>query len=240
MIIPVVDLVPFEQEARQLVPSDSQSAQAAMLFIARCREAEKSLDTERKTKTDPLRAEIDTITEPYKLAIQAFQALRGEVSQRLATYEAKAEQLRLEAQRKALADADFLRVKKEQEEAKAREDADAARESGDLLGALKLDAKADKAALVAATVTPMVFSTPPKTVTFADGTAVTKRKGKDWIYDNGQPRGEKRYKDDPRFYDIPDEYWMIDEAKIGQVVRSGGKVLGVRVVGTSTQVSRQT
>lgn len=238
-IKPIVDLVPYQQEAQQLRPTDEQSANGAKLFIAKCRDAEKSLDAERKTKTDPLRAQIDAVAAPYKLAIEAFQALREEVTQRLGAYEAKAEAARLELQRKVIEESDRLKAKKELEEKQAREAADAARESGDLLGALKLDAKADKAALAAATATPIVVAAPPKTVTFGDGTSVTARKGKEWFYENGVQKGGKYHRDDKRF-DVDDEYWLLDEAKIGQVIRSGGKVRGVRAIATSTPVSRKT
>lgn len=237
---PVVDLVPYQQEAQQLQPTDEQSAAGAMLFIAKCKESEKSLDTERKGKTDKLREDIENITKPYRLAIDAFVALRTEVQARLTAYDQKVEAKRLEDQRLANLEAERVRIQEQQKTEKARADAEAARESGDLLGALKFDAKADKAELKAMTATPVVIAAAPKTVTFDDGTSVTNRKGKDWVYENGAAKGEKRHRDDPRFRDvIPDEYWLLDESKIGAIVRSGGKVPGVRVFETRGIVARK-
>jgi hypothetical protein len=235
---PIVDVAPYEAEAAALVPSDDTSAQAAMLFIAKVREAEKKLDAERKAKTDPLRADIERIATPYKMAIDTFAALRNHVQAKLVTYQEHMETLRLEQQRKANADAERVRLLQSQKEEAARLEAERLRSAGDLVGALKQDTKADKAALAAAMTAPVIVEAPPKTIKFEGGLSVTTRKTKDWNYENGMPRGAKNYRDNPIFASLPDEVWVLDESKIGSIVRSGGKVAGVRVFETSTPVSR--
>ena len=108
------------------------------------------------------------------------------------------------------------------------------------MGALKLDSKADKAALAAATAVPIVVAGPAKTVTFVDGTSVTSRKGTDWVYETGLAKGEARFRDDALVKIIPDEYFQLNESKIGKVIRGGGKIPGIRAIDTKTPVARKT
>jgi hypothetical protein len=237
--VSIIDVTPYEREAQALTLTSPETATAAMLFIAKVREAEKNLDAERKAKTDPLRAQIEQVATPYKMAIEAFAKLRLKVQGALNVYEERAQAKRLEDQRKANAEADRVRFLQYQKEEAARLEANRLREAGDLVGALKQDTKADKAGLAAAMAAPTIIDAPPKTVQFDGGLSVTMRKTKDWAYLNGEVRGEKRYLDDPRFAVLETEkhVLLIDETKISAIVRSGGKIAGIRVFDVMTPVS---
>ena len=76
----------YEKEASALTIGDEVGANAAMLFVAKCREAEKRLETERRAQTDPLNARIDLIAKPYKEAIGWFERLRVAMDVRLQDY----------------------------------------------------------------------------------------------------------------------------------------------------------
>lgn len=227
----------YEREAAQLVPQDDATERGALLFIAKCRSAIKSLTEERRSKTDPLRAEIERLSAPYALAIQAFERLQKLVEQRVSAYRQRLLAERAEAQRRALAEAARQRAEAEAKAAAARAAAEQARLQGLEAQAIKQEAKAAEAEQRAATIVPPVIPQAPKTVTVGDA-KITLRKRKDWCYANGLPRGVTYYRTDPRFADLPDEVWKVDEAKIGQLVRAGATIRGIVVTETTaTSVS---
>lgn len=233
------DVARYEQEAQHLLPSDEQSERAALLFISKTREAEKSLDKERKAKTDPLNAEIERITGPYRTAIAAFARLRGLVEGKLNQYRIRIANERQEAQRKAIADANAEKARKEATAKAEREAADLARQNGDELVALKHESKAEKAELAAETVAPVVIEQQAKTAVFDDGSKVTVKTVKDWTYSNGLSKDGDYHMDDQRFKELPAEFWQPDEAKIGRMVRAGAKIPGITVVEKASTMTRK-
>lgn len=231
------DLAHAEAEAARLVPQDEPTEQAAILFIGRCKSAVKSLDDERRTKTDPLREQIERIAAPYKLAIEAFKRLQTMVEQRLSDYRLRLERERAEAQRRAIEAAERARLEAEQKAAQARALAEAARAAGDERAAAKAEAQAARAELKAAAAVAPVIEVPAKTLRIGDTTA-TLRKVRDWTFASGLPRGQAYYRDDPRFRDLPDHVWKLDEAKIGALIRAGASIPGVQVVERVSTVNR--
>lgn len=233
------DLTRYEHEAQALTPHDDHTERACLLFISKTREAEKSLEKERKAKTDPLNKEIERITAPYRTAITAFGRLRMMVEAKLNQYRVRQANEIAEQQRKAIADATAEKVKKEREAEEARHAAEAARANGNELAALKLETKAEKAELSASLVAPEVIAQPAKTVAFEDGSKVTMRTVKDWTYQNGSQRGKEYYRNDSRFQAIPDECFVLDEAKVGKLIRAGATIPGITVFEKASTITRK-
>lgn len=223
-------LATFERESLAVDVRDDVTETAALQIVTKCRANRKELDEERKALTDPLREKIERIAAPFKKSIAFFEQIEREMERRVGLYRAERARVAAEQQRKALADA---AAKKAEEEAKAqaaREEAELARASGDEKAAVKLEAKAEKAELAAATVVAPVVPQQAKTVDLGNGTKATFRPLKDWALESGLPRDESYYRDDPRLKTVPDEFFILDAAKIGKVIRAGGKVPGILVI----------
>ncbi len=228
----------YRHQADALVPADETSEKSVLLFIDQCKESAKRLDKARRAKTDPLNEEIETITKPYREAISEFKRLQGLVETKLNQYRIRRANEIAAAQRKAIQDAAVARAEQERLEREKREAAEAERAKGNEAKAVEMDMQADEAAMTAAITAPLVVEQQKKTVDLGDS-KMTVRTVKDWVFSNGQHRGQPYYRDDPRFKDIPDSLWCIDEAKIGKLVRAGAQIQGVLVVEKASTVSRK-
>lgn len=232
----ILDL--YRHQAEALVPADETSEKAVLLFIDQCKESAKRLDKARKAKTDPLNDEIETITKPYRDAITEFKRLQGIVETKLNQYRIRRNNEIAAKQRQAIADAAKAKADQERIEREKREAAEAARAQGQEDTAVALEMQADEAAMTAATVVPEVIEQQKKTVDLGDA-KMTVRTVRDWVFANGVPRGGSYYRKDPRFKDLPDEAWKLDEAQIGKLVRAGATIPGVVVFDKVSTVSKK-
>lgn len=229
----------MEEQVRNMVVVDDVTKRTALLLIATYRRNEVDLNAERKSLTDPLNAQIDHITVPYTNAIAIQKENRVKLEGFVSAYSAREAAAAAERQRKAIEQANAAKLLEDQKAEAARVAAAAARANGNELEAVKLEAKADKAELKAAAIAPEVIQQAPKTTTLFNGTKVTEKITKDFAYTNGLPKGGDYYRSDVRFKDIPDEYWILDEAKIGKITRNGIVVPGTTVFDKSSTVTRK-
>lgn len=217
----------MEHASAALIPADDETEEAATLFVSKCRQAEKELDAERKTQTDPLHARIKAISEPYKKVIEAFMALRMNVQWRLDDYR-KRKALAQAAEQQRLIEAANRKQAEEQAKAEAaRKAADQARAAGDEQAAAKLESKAERSELRASTVEIPVLETVKKTVRLEDGSSVTFSNAKDWGI-NGYDKKEKIYADDPRFNGLDwnkyKRFFVLDVVRVNAAFKGGEKL----------------
>lgn len=213
----------YEQEATALTIKDDTGAQAAMLFIAKCREAEKRLDAERRAKTDPLNDQIGTIMKPYKESIGWFERLRIRMDTRLQDFRRKRAAELQERQQLELAD-----KRRREDEAAAilkKEQERLDRQRAELMAASapptasqqkafdKQEAKVEAARAVAVEVAQApvtVIEQQAKSTTLDDGTVVTSRKKPGWVFSNGLPKDTVFDRTDKRFANLPDDLFVFD------------------------------
>ena len=253
---PAIDVLTHEvavvkRQAAAILITDDATEQAAMLMIAKCRENEKKLEEERKAQTDPLRTRIEIITEPYKKAAAGFEAIRKKIDGCLQAYRAKKARELQEQQQKAIEDKRRQEAEAQAEAAKQREKAEKLeREAAEKKRALsaaeqkKLDdqrvlaqAAQEKAAEVAAAPVEVVVPQ-AKTTTLGDGTQVTSRAKKGWVFKNGLPKDTVFYRDDPRFKDVSDSFFKFDPTKMNLQAKIGAAE-GVLIVDEAVTAIRQ-
>lgn len=221
-------LIDYQTKAQEITFTDDASVNVALFLIAKLKEYEKGQDEARRLQTDPLRAQIEEITKPFNERKAKAATERTKLQKRLDAYLDEKERQRQIEQQRLLAEAEAERVRREDEARKAREAAEAARANGNEVAATKLESKAQRHELLAATVAPPVLQAEPKTMELFDGSKVTQRQDWDWQFGNGLPRGVEYSRQDSRLKDIPDAYFILDETKIGKVVRSGVDIAGIK------------
>jgi hypothetical protein len=237
-------LVEYEQKAAAIVLVDDASESVAMFIIAKLREYETGQDKERRAITDPLNKQIEDISRPYNERKAKAKLEREKLTQRLGDYRTQKEQQRQEQQRLANLEAEQDRLKKLAEADKARHEAEQRREAGDELGAAKLEGKAQRAELIAVSAAPEIVPQQPKTTTLFDGSKLTVREDRDWVFANGLAKEEDYYRNDPRLKDLPDEFFKLDRAAISARVRASrgsqpDSIPGIKIVPKTTTVHRR-
>jgi phosphohistidine swiveling domain-containing protein len=245
------EIAAVERESTALTIRDTVTEQAAMLMIAKCRDNEKRLEEERKAQTDPLRVRIDIITAPYKKAMEGFAAIRLEIDRRLQDYrrrkalEQQQEQQRLLAEKRKQEDEARLALQKEQERLAEQERKLAESNKAPSVAEAKAIAKqAEKVEEARATVAESVAAPVPvveqqaKTTTFEDGTQVTARAKKGWVFTVGIPKGTVLDRTDPRVSGIPNRFFVLDERRINAAVKSGEVIPGITIVDESVTAVR--
>ena len=94
----------------------NEHATKAANFIEQGRKTIQDLTAERRAQTDPLNAQIATITEPYRLPTESIQGLLDELKRRLKTFTVAEEARRVkEAEALAAAAAEAERLAREAE-----------------------------------------------------------------------------------------------------------------------------
>ena len=242
----------YEKEASSLAIVDDVGARAAMLFIAKCREAEKRLETERKAQTDPLRSRIDIITKPYVDSIGWFERLRTAMDTKLKDFQRRIALELQQRQQQELADKRkreeeaALELKKEQEKLARHEEElreshappTASQQKAFAKQELKVEEK--RAALAVAIETPVaVVEQQPKSTTLADGTVVGSRSKKGWLFTAGIPKGTILDRADARLADLPDTFFVLDEKRINAAVKSGAVPPGITIIDESITTVRE-
>lgn len=241
----------YEREATALTINDDSGAQSATLFIAKCREAEKRLEAERRSQTDPLNDRIAIITKPYKESIGWFERLRTGMDAKLQDYRRRValaqqqEQARLLADKRKREDEAAAELKREQEKLaqqqallQERTSVPTAREDKALA---KQEAKVEeaRAALTEVAQAPVaVVEQQAKSTRLDDGSMVTSRTKKGWVFTAGIPKGTVLDRTDARIADLPDTYFVLDEKRINAAVKAGMVPPGITIVDESSSVVR--
>ena len=238
VVVEIEELKALESRSLSLVVTDERSQRQAELFIAEAKAAEKRVESQREAAVRPHLTEQRNINAFYKPVIEAFQKLSRLMTDRLGVYLAEQRRIEQEAQRKAIEEANRKRAEEEAKARTAREEAEAARAAGNEKKAEKLETKADNAEMRAAMTAPQVLPTvTQQTRQLGDGRSISTKDVKDWTYTNGTPRGGRYTREDVQTREIPDAFFVLDEAAIGKIIRAGGKVPGVTMVlRTSTSV----
>ena len=239
LLAPFQVLEQYEAKASTITLTDDASMDVVMLLIAKIKEVELDIKDERKSLTDPLRAEIERVTQPYKERLDKAEALRDQLTIKLTEYRNEKERQRLLAQQASNGEAEEDRARREADAEAARKNAEQARKKGNEVAAVKLEGQAQRQELAAAQTAPVVHLQQAKTSTLIDGSKMTLTLDKDWLYQCGVPRGESYFRTDRRLQDTPDEYFELNETKIGKVIRAGGTIPGIRMIEKPRTTSRK-
>lgn len=223
------ELEQLETEAKELAVIDDATSKAAQLVISKCRQMERELETEKEEKTRPLLTQLDQTRTPYMKAMKFIEAIRKELDRRDGVYVLKLRQERAEQQRKEIEDYNRKQAELAQKSENERQAAAAARAAGDEKGAVKLEGKAEKAELKAATMEgPAVLPTVPTTVKLEDGSSLSRRTVKELVLPGRDLTKGKLSCDDSIFNDIDlnqykgQLFW--DVSKLNKAMNAGMKM----------------
>lgn len=223
------ELEKLEVEAKSLEVIDDVTSKAAQLVVSKCRKMELELEAEKEEKTRPLLTELNSTRKPYIKAIDFLEVVRKEMDRRDGDYQMKLRQERAEKQRKEIEDYNRKQADLAKKAEDERQAAAAARAAGDEKSAVKLEGKAEKAELKAATMEgPAVLPTVQNTVKLDDGTSLSRRPVKELVLPGRDLSKGKLPCDDAIFNDIDlnqykgQLFW--DVSKLNKAMNAGMKM----------------
>lgn len=217
----------LEREAAALQVINDTTRVAADIVVGKLKDAEKEIEDEKEALCRPLLTELEEKRSPRLKAVKLLESIRRALEQRVGQYVAKKQQEEIEAQRLLLAEAARVQADAEAKAEAARQAAAAAAASGDTVTATKLEAKAEKLELKAATTVVPVVETTSRTTSLGDGASLTNKSKPDWEL-IGRDKTEKLHADDPLFAPLDwvkfRRFFVLDQVRVNQAVAAGEKL----------------
>jgi chromosome segregation ATPase len=197
------DIAVIEKSVKGLKITDDRTRENAVLFLSQTKTLAKRVKTSKEAITNPIKQMTNFINAEYKKLSDPLDTLEADIKkEQIRDYRVQ-EEIRIKAEQEARRKEEEARKKLEAELKKAKDD-----ELAQELAKQKFEAKMDKIE------EKVEEKQEQKTVSTAFGSA-TVRMIKKW-----------RIKDENL---IPREYFKLDEAKIGTLVRAGGTIAGIEI-----------
>ena len=194
------DVQALQKEAMALVIKTDQSFQAASELLISVRKTRRDLEAKQKDELSPLKSQEKTIKERYSVPFQILLQSESTLNKGVTAYHQAQE-----AERKR------VQAIEDEKHRKATE---------------KAITKAEAKGLEPVIPVAKVIQAPPKAVKSSAGSLGFRSVPK-WRIP-GVPEDEKTIKrDDPRGKSIPNQYFVLDVAQVGKLIRAGGKINGI-------------
>jgi hypothetical protein len=229
-------------EANALVVADDLTLKQAGELLGRLTEAADKNEQIRDGLVRPLNAQVSQINAVLIPVTNSLKRAVATLNYKMVKYRERLAAALAEKQRKLIEDANRKKAEADARAEALRLQAEAARKQGQEQAAIKLEGRAEKAEMQAATITPAVVESVKKTETLLDGSKVTFRESKTWAL-TGYDKSQKLYADNP-LLDKCDlaffrQFCIVDPVRLNSAAKSGRVPEPFRIVSESKSQVRQ-
>lgn len=192
----------LKENVQALKITDVQGFEQSGVLLVQVTQKLKEMKAEKDERLRPLKQEVKTITGEYDVPLKTLDHMKSWLNAGRATYTAE-----VEAERRRLQAIEAKRHEKKVE---------------------KAIEKAEKKGIAPIIPPAKIIQNTIQTVQTTHGNVGMKKKPKQFRIPNVEKYeyGEV-FRNDQRVQHIPDEFFVLDDKKIGKIIRAGGSIPGV-------------